>query len=439
MSTAPAPLDGPLDPQRNNPAAGRGPLAVPVPELATVDLTSSVMSKTPTETLTLEPGVARVGERIRELLPLLERPIVVGVAGGSASGKTEAVAVRIAKLFGDDALLLSIDDYQRGVQFIKDEAAKGRVLTFDHPEFVNFELLKEHLKLLTGGAPIEKPIYSFKTGEPDTSEIVHPKRILVVEGLFALREELRDVLDCAVFVEAGTHGRALRRLLRDLTRTGRDPGKIINYFAETVEPLHQHYIQPLARNAELVILNDYNPAIESVRAGTLDAQRKFRGRLSSESIVAAGGTLLWEGEQKDEYRGRHDIDLAASGECIRLRTSAQGEVFAYRGPHLPGAAPQRWKFEVQSNQSISNGTRILYPEVETRITKHRAVFDVDGVFVAIDSGVTRANRGNPAEDLGSFVEVRCPNGSYERIDAVCAKLGLDPARAVKGDYNTLKL
>jgi len=191
----------------------------------------------------LSEGIARLIEITKEKMALSQDPVVVKIAGGSASGKTSAVAAKVKEEFGDDALILSMDDYYRGKTYMENQARNGIVLNWDQPEALNLELLQKHLEQLKRGETIQKPVYNMKISEADKVEEVKPKRVIIVEGLFALNDIIKEQGDVKAFVDIGTHGRILRRLLRDIERTGQKPADILKYFSEVVEPMHEKYVQ----------------------------------------------------------------------------------------------------------------------------------------------------------------------------------------------------
>lgn len=206
----------------------------------------------------LEEGVKKLVELINAVIAKKSKDetTVVNIAGGSSSGKTEFVARPIKKLYGKEAGILLMDDYFRGAKFMKSQARKGIILNWDQPEAIDIERINIHISHLANGFATEKPIYSFKTGEPEEEEIFHPKKILLVDGLFALMEPTINKADIKVFVEAGTKTRMLRRLFRDIVRTTMKPIEILRYFIEIVEPAHKKYVLPTKENADLIINNE---------------------------------------------------------------------------------------------------------------------------------------------------------------------------------------
>ena len=112
----------------------------------------------------LEHGLVPLTQMVREKMALQE-VVVAGIVGGSSSGKTDAVAKKLQKIIGQDAIIYSMDDLYLGVAYMETEATKGNILNFDQPESQNLLLLRQHLKALKAGKPIQKPIYDFETGE----------------------------------------------------------------------------------------------------------------------------------------------------------------------------------------------------------------------------------------------------------------------------------
>jgi uridine kinase len=209
---------------------------------------------------------------------------LVQVAGGSASGKTSTVSKKIVEAFGNNAVLVSMDDYYKGKIFKEEETAKGRKINWDQPRALHMDLLEKHLSELKQNKIIKKPIFDFKKGDPSGFEKIVPKKVIVVEGLFALNNLLKKYGDIKVFVDIGVHGRVMRKLLRDIERTGQTPKDLLKYFSEFVQPMHSKYVQSTKKYADVIIKNEYNPKIESERTGFHEIQLKFRGALDQEFL-----------------------------------------------------------------------------------------------------------------------------------------------------------
>lgn len=267
----------------------------------------------------LEQGIIRLSDLVQEKLSQQKEPLVVEIAGGSASGKTSAVAAKLKEMFGEEAMIFSMDDYYRGKIFMEAEVKKGNTLNWDQPEALDLVLLKEHLAELKTGKPIQKPIYSFKIGEPTGTEELQPRRVIIVEGLFALDNAVKSEGDVKVFVDIGTHGRILRRLLRDVERTGQKPSDILGYFAGVVEPMHEKYVDSTKRNADIIISNEYSPKVEAERSGLHEVQLKFPVALDVETLRKVGAERLGAVTQVDTYYNPRDRNLVATEEILRIR------------------------------------------------------------------------------------------------------------------------
>lgn len=183
--------------------------------------------------------------------------IVIGVAGGSGSGKS-TFTNRIKEYFGDDVVVLYHDNYYRrqdGVPF------EQRVtVNYDHPDSLETELLVEHLKQLKEGKSIECPVYDY-TKHNRSSEVIRidPKPVILVEGILLLADpRVRDLLDIKVYVEADADERILRRISREVEERGRDLNGIIKQYLTTVKPMHYLYVEPTRSKADIVINSGKN-------------------------------------------------------------------------------------------------------------------------------------------------------------------------------------
>jgi uridine kinase len=188
-----------------------------------------------------------------DVTTLGQRPFVIGVAGGSSSGKT-TVAERLAQLAGAEHLaLIKLDAYY--VEFHDTPLAERRAFNYDHPDAFDWPLLNDHLVALSGGAAIPVPVYDYvdfnRTGDV---RIVHPAQIVVVEGILVLWEPtLRDRFDLKVFLDTDADIRFIRRLQRDVAERGRTPESVIAQYLDTVRPAHEQFIEPSKRYADVII------------------------------------------------------------------------------------------------------------------------------------------------------------------------------------------
>lgn len=184
----------------------------------------------------------------------MKKPVLIGIAGGSASGKT-SVSRRIQQEFGDTNTVLIIrqDDYYKDQSdMTMEERAK---VNYDHPFAFDNDLFVAQLKQLMNHEAIEKPIYDFVqlTRSPLT-EHCEPADVIVVEGLFVLEDEqIRSLLNIKVFIDAPADVRFIRRLIRDVKERGRNLDWVVDQYLDTVRPMHDIFIEPSKRYADIII------------------------------------------------------------------------------------------------------------------------------------------------------------------------------------------
>jgi len=178
--------------------------------------------------------------------------LVVGIAGGTGSGKT-TLAGKLRETFYERAVLINQDDYYKDLAHLsKEDRAKQN---FDHPESIDFELLKEHLLLLKNNQSVEVPIYNFCTHSRESfTHTINPAEIIILEGilLFAV-PEIRDLCDLKIFVETDDDIRLLRRIERDLNERARDFKSVSDQYITTVKPMHDTFVEPSKRFADIII------------------------------------------------------------------------------------------------------------------------------------------------------------------------------------------
>ena len=182
--------------------------------------------------------------------------LIIGIAGGTGSGKTTVVNQIINQLPTDEVCVISQDSYYKATEGLSyDERAK---INFDHPRAIDFELLVKHLKDLKGGNIIDQPVYSFVSHNRTKDTIkTHPRKVVIVEGILIFNnEELRSLFDIKVFVHAETDERLIRRMKRDITERGRDINEVLNRYQDTLKPMHQQFIEPTKNFADIIIPND---------------------------------------------------------------------------------------------------------------------------------------------------------------------------------------
>lgn len=183
--------------------------------------------------------------------------IIIGIAGGSGSGKS-TFTNRVKKYFGDDVTVIYHDNYYRRQDGIPFE--KRVTVNYDHPDSLETDLLVEHLKQLKAGKTVECPVYDYNQhNRSDEIITIEPKPVILVEGILLLADKrIRDLLDIKVYVEADADERILRRILRDVEERGRDLHGIIDQYLATVKPMHYMYVEPTRAKADIVINSGKN-------------------------------------------------------------------------------------------------------------------------------------------------------------------------------------
>jgi len=181
------------------------------------------------------------------------RPILIGVAGGTGSGKT-TVANNVLEQVGTEHIAyIPHDAYYRDLSHLKpDMRAK---VNFDHPDSLESELLVEHLKQLRMGRAVEIPVYDFTTHtRTDETERVEPAPVVLVEGILVFVEpELREIFDIKLYIDTDADVRFIRRLMRDIRQRGRSVEAVCEQYLSTVRPMHLEFVEPSKRYADVII------------------------------------------------------------------------------------------------------------------------------------------------------------------------------------------
>ena len=193
--------------------------------------------------------------------------LIIGIAGGTGSGKTTVVNQILNEIAADEVCVISQDSYYNVTDDLTyDQRSK---INFDHPSSIDFELLVSHLKALKDGKVIDQPIYSFVSHNRIKDTITtHPRKVVIVEGILIFNnKELLKLFDIKIFVHADADERLIRRMRRDIKERGRDIDEVLKRYQETLKPMHQQFIEPTKNYADIIIPNDkYNTvAIDIVR------------------------------------------------------------------------------------------------------------------------------------------------------------------------------
>ncbi len=179
--------------------------------------------------------------------------LIIGIAGGSGSGKTTVVKKIINSLPEDTVSLISQDAYYKDQGHLSDEEKKN--INFDHPESIEFQLLNEHIRMLKKGQSIEMPTYDYTTCSRGEKSIhVKPRKVIIVEGILIFTDPaLREQLDIKVFVSADSDDRLMRIMKRDVKERGRTYDDVLEHYSKYVKIGHREFIAPTKRFADIII------------------------------------------------------------------------------------------------------------------------------------------------------------------------------------------
>lgn len=178
---------------------------------------------------------------------------IIGIAGGTGSGKTTVVRKLIERLPKGDVVVIPQDSYYKDSSHVPVEERQN--INFDHPDAFEWPLLAKHIKMLKEGLPIEQPIYDYITctRQPQTIHI-EPKDVVIVEGIMALRDKsLREQMDLKIFVDADADDRLVRVIKRDIVERGRTTEAVIDRYQRVLKPMHEQFIEPCKRYADVII------------------------------------------------------------------------------------------------------------------------------------------------------------------------------------------
>lgn len=179
--------------------------------------------------------------------------LIIGIAGGTGSGKTTVVKEIISRLPQGDVAVIPQDAYYRDSSHLPLE--QRQQINFDHPDSIEFELLIESIKKLKKGESVHQPIYSYLTCTRfDETILVQPHKVIIVEGILCLQpEKLRKLMDIKIFVDCEADVRLSRVITRDIIERGRDVIKVLQRYEDTVRPSHLQFIEPTKRYADIIV------------------------------------------------------------------------------------------------------------------------------------------------------------------------------------------
>ncbi|WP_435174513.1 uridine kinase [Halorussus sp. AFM4] len=216
---------------------------------------------------------------------------VIGIAGGTGAGKT-TVAREITEEVEDDVTRIPMDNYYKDLSHLDFEEREE--VNYDHPSAFEWDLLREHLDALLSGQSIEMPQYDFSIhNRKDETVAVDPTDVIVLEGIFALYDEdVNEMLDIRVYVETDADVRILRRIERDVVERGRDLEGVIDQYLSTVKPMHEQFVAPTKKRADLIIPEGANAVAVNL------LEEKVRAETLTDS--GSGWTLSEEGVERED-------------------------------------------------------------------------------------------------------------------------------------------
>jgi len=216
---------------------------------------------------------------------------VVGIAGGTGAGKT-TVSRLITERVADSVTRIPLDNYYRDLSHL--DLEERAEVNYDHPEAFEWELLRDHLETLLAGRSVEMPQYDFEIHNRKAETVsVEPTDVIVVEGILALYDEaVNGMLDLRLYVEADADVRILRRIERDVVDRGRDLEGVIDQYLSTVKPMHEQFIEPTKKDADLIIPEGANTMAVNL------LEEKLRNEVEGE------GARTWEREELERELAR---------------------------------------------------------------------------------------------------------------------------------------
>ncbi|ANE48121.1 uridine kinase [Paenibacillus swuensis] len=205
--------------------------------------------------------------------------LIIGIAGGTGSGKTSVARSIMDKMGNNDAVLISQDSYYLDHAELTMEEREQ--INYDHPNAFDNELLLKHLSALRSGQSVDIPVYDFTVHARSTAtELVEPKQVVLVEGLHVLSDEnLRSGLDIKVFVDTDADIRILRRVVRDIQERGRSLQSVVDQYMMTVKPMHDAFIEPSKKHADIIIPEGAENQIGISMLTTLTDRYRKHGKL----------------------------------------------------------------------------------------------------------------------------------------------------------------
>lgn len=375
----------------------------------------------------LENGLLKINLEIERKLKDASNPVIVLVAWWTASWKTSRVAEKIKNSF-PKSQILSMDNYYRWREYYKKHK-----LNFDQPEALDLDLFFEHLEKLKFGKKVKIPEYNFKTWQPIFDKItIKPTKLIIIEWLFALNKKIEVLWDLKIFVDLWVQSQILRRLFRDVERTGDKPKNILKYFLDVVYKMHKKYIEPTKKNADIILLNDYIPNLEAKNAKIEDTRLRYKvwfknpKETLSELIYKLGWTYVWKTEQSD-YFFDPKWNYSKTWELMIIRKFGFSRYFfMYFWPDDKKTLyDDRYSMKFFTDYETLKNFKKLYPKNIIEISRIRRSFFIWWVLVCLDE----------IENWEKYLVFKFDNKkSREIILEILEKLSINPKSVEKKSY-----
>lgn len=181
------------------------------------------------------------------------QPLIIGIAGGTGSGKTSVTNRMLESLDKNEVTVIAHDSYYRDISFYG--GMSPPMVNFDHPSSLETPLLVEHLRSLRQGIAVQQPVYNFTTHKRMNETVkLRPTSIVIVEGiLIFVEKELRELMDIKIFIDADADERLMRRIKRDILERGRSIDSVMNQYVRTVKPMHLEFVEPSKHWADIIV------------------------------------------------------------------------------------------------------------------------------------------------------------------------------------------
>lgn len=359
------------------------------------------------------------------------KPFIIAISGGSSSGKGEVE--KELKNYLPNAKTLETDAHYKGKTFM----LKNPDLTWDDPQAIAIDEIPPKLKAFKRGEVITQPIYSFKSGEREGNTYIPPSRSLIVEGFVALTDQIAQAADFRIFVKTSSYGRLKRRLMRDggpMGRTSMTFTEIFKYFYDTVEPKHQQHVEKTSNNADLIILNEYDPKKEARRSVQSDNHLKYPlpdDLLTEDKLLNKGAKRISSTCQIDTFYSHQDE--IGQLEFLRIRQENNGQLLATFKSKTSDKVTSRPRFDFPIDDQIKQLIETNYQKLH-QIHKLRKLFQFPQfpqTLVALDHLLL----------VGDFLELRFDTdirksspSSKKIIRELSQLLNLDPNKFVNKSY-----